>query len=95
MSDKSSTTQFHVTKEKVKVWEQDSVHVIKGLQDPRREVYEFDGWVCDLDMMDTPSKLSVIRKTTTLGRVVEDSTDWLHWHNSWNCKKTVSFPMIL
>ncbi len=27
----------------------------------RREVYECDGWVCDLDLMDTPSKLSVIR----------------------------------
>jgi hypothetical protein len=28
----------------------------------RREVCEYDGWVCDLDVMDDPSKLSVIRK---------------------------------
>ncbi len=34
----------------------------------RREVYECDGGVCDLDVMDTPSKLRVIRKTVTLPR---------------------------
>jgi hypothetical protein len=32
----------------------------------RREVCECDGWVCDLDMMDTPSKLSVIREAASL-----------------------------
>jgi hypothetical protein len=28
----------------------------------RREVCECDGWVCDLDVMGSPPKLSVIRK---------------------------------
>jgi hypothetical protein len=35
----------------------------------KREVCECDGWVCDLDMMGVPSKLSVIRKDHGLVRV--------------------------
>ncbi len=35
----------------------------------RREVCECDGWVCDLDVMGDPSKLSVIRKAAALARV--------------------------
>jgi hypothetical protein len=35
----------------------------------RREVSECHGWVCDLDVMDTPSKLSVLRKTAVLLRM--------------------------
>jgi hypothetical protein len=34
----------------------------------RREVCECDGWVGDLDMMEAPSKLSVIRKASALAR---------------------------
>jgi hypothetical protein len=34
----------------------------------KREVWECDGWVCDLDVMVVPSKLSVIRKASTLTR---------------------------
>jgi hypothetical protein len=34
----------------------------------RREVCECDEWVCDLDVMDAPSKLSVIRKAATFAR---------------------------
>ncbi len=34
----------------------------------RREVCHCDGWVCDLDVMGVPSKLSVIRKDTVLAR---------------------------
>ncbi len=34
----------------------------------KREVCECDGLVCDLDVMGTPSKLSVIRKTSVLVR---------------------------
>jgi hypothetical protein len=34
----------------------------------KREVYECDGWVCDLDVMGVPSKLTVIRKDDALTR---------------------------
>ena len=34
----------------------------------RREVCECDGWVCDLDVMGAPSKLSVIRKVASCAR---------------------------
>ncbi len=34
----------------------------------RREVSECDGWVCDVDVMGTPSQLNVIRKDVSLVR---------------------------
>ncbi len=77
----------------------------------RREVCECDGWVCDLDVMDVPSKLNVIRKASALGRVRPtfllrwgEKGAWRKWNKpqsvwaSWtpeDVKKTVSFPMSL
>ena len=39
-------------------------------EDNIRNVCECDGWVCVLEVIDTPSILSVIRKTTVLKRVL-------------------------
>ncbi len=77
----------------------------------RRDVYECDGWVCVLEVIDTPSILSVIRKSTALTRVlstfvfrVVKNPEWWRWNSplvdcaSWTPeveKKTVSFPMSL
>jgi hypothetical protein len=35
----------------------------------RREVWECEGWVWDLDVIDDPSMLRLIRKVETLGRI--------------------------
>ncbi len=54
----------------------------------RREVCECDGWVCDLDVIVVPSKLRVIRKDSTLSRILptrdlrrETNTGWWKWMN--------------
>ncbi len=55
----------------------------------RRDVCECDGWVCVLEVMDTPSKLSVIRKAAVLTRVrptLTTSRERLlrnHWDLNW------------
>jgi hypothetical protein len=65
--------------------------VVRGTGTPKdrdevnkREVSECDGWVCDLDVMDTASKSSVIRKTVVLTRVRPTLllTCWVWW--KWN-----------
>jgi hypothetical protein len=58
----------------------------------RREVCECDGWVCDLDMMGAPSKLSVIRKPAVSARA--RSTLFLSWsektaRRKWNWPRSV------
>ncbi len=62
------------------------VHVLPCADQPRpkdrdevnrREVCECDGWVCDLDGMGDPSKLSVIRKADSLTRA--SPTLFLNW----------------
>ena len=61
----------------------------------RRDVYKYDGWVCVVEVTGDPSKLSVIRKSAVLERVRTTLRFELRKLNSWTCKKTVSFPMVL
>ena len=37
----------------------------------RREVCEYDGWVCDLEVIGAPSRLRLIRKAAALARIDE------------------------
>ncbi len=48
----------------------------------KREVCECDGWVCDLDVMGGPPKLSALRNTVTLTRVRTTRLlgSWAVWH---------------
>jgi hypothetical protein len=52
----------------------------------RREVCECDGWVCDLDVIDTPSKLRVIRK--------EFLRKWrkFSWNNTHSPRTQTKYP---
>ncbi len=58
----------------------------------RREVSECDGWVCDLDVMVTPSKLRVTRRTVPLVRMLsvhdlscEEKVERWKWNWSRSC----------
>ncbi len=51
----------------------------------RREVCECDGWVCVCETIGVPSKFIVMCEVVTLARML----------TTWNCKKSVSFTMIL
>jgi hypothetical protein len=63
----------------------------------RREVCEYDGWVCDLEVIVDPSRLTSIPKDTVLAKIDETrylrfeeeewSHIWLCWLNSCSSKK--------
>ena len=59
----------------------------------RQEVCECDGCVCDLDVMDVPSTLSVIRKDVVLTRVsptLDLSCEEKTVRRKWNWTRLVS-----
>ncbi len=94
-----------------------SIHwVVRGTVTPKdidevnkREVYECDGWVCDLDVTGESSIFNVIHRAPTLGSILstfdlicEENVTRLKWKplvecylNSWSWKETVSFPSFL
>ncbi len=58
----------------------------------RRKVYECDGCVCDLEVIGDPSRLRLIRKTTTLVRI--DETRDLNIEEKDTCRKWKNTPIF-
>jgi hypothetical protein len=52
----------------------------------RREVCECDGWVCDLDVMGVPSKLSVTRKVSDYTDKTPETEKKKRSVSRWACK---------
>jgi hypothetical protein len=58
----------------------------------RRDVSEWDGWVCVLDVIDTPSILRLTRKPATLTRVLPTLS--LRWRRNSTHRKWKSPPLV-